>query len=263
MAVGQVARHLGDVADLVGACGLDDLGHDLVGRDAVRQLGDDDRLHATRQRLGVEARLQTGRALALGVGLGQRGRIDEDAAGRKVRAGHDRQDVFERRVRVLGQHDRGGARLSEIVRRNLARHRPADATRAINEQVREGDGQHPRLLLLLREVRLVLGHDLGAQIGEPGRRGGGEAGLRIAVGGRRIRVLLRANAAPVALAIDERHVEHEALRHADHRVVNRRVAMRVVVADHMTNRQGRLLIRPTRAATELVHRMDDAALDGL
>ena len=48
VAVCQVARHLGDVADLVGARGLDDLGHDLVGRDAIRQLGDDNRLHAAR-----------------------------------------------------------------------------------------------------------------------------------------------------------------------------------------------------------------------
>ena len=39
--------------------------------------------------------------------------------------------------------------------------------------------------------------------------------------------------------------------------------MWVVVADHMTNRQSRLLIRPTRAATKLVHRVDDAALNGL
>ena len=38
--------------------------------------------------------------------------------------------------------------------------------------------------------------------------------------------------------------------------------MWVVVADHMTNRQSRLLIRPTCAATELVHRVHDAALDG-
>ena len=263
MAVCQVARHLGDVADLVGARGLDDLGHDLVGRDAIRQLGDDDRLHAPRQWLGVEARLQTGRALARGVGLGQCRRVDEDATGRKVRAGHHRQDVLERRVGILGQHDRGGARLGEVVRRNLARHRPADATRTIDEQVRERDGQNPRLLLLLREVRLVLGHDLGAQVGEPRGRGGGEAGLRIAVGGRRVRVLLRANAAPVALTIDERHVEHEALSHANHRVVDRRVAMWVVVTDHVANRQGRLLIRPTRAATKLVHRVDDAALNGL
>ena len=263
MAVRQVARHLGDVADLVGAGGLDDLGHDLVGRDAIRQLGDDDCLHTTRQRLGVEARLQAGCALALGVGLRQGRRVDEDAAGRKVRAGHDRQDVLECRVGVLGQHDRGGARLSEIVRRDLARHRPADATRTIDEQVREGDGQNPRLLLLLREVRLVLGHDLGTEIGEPGRCGGGEAGFRVAVGGRRVRILLRPNAAPVALTIDERHVEHESLSHANHRVVDRRVAMWVVVTDHVANRQGRLLIRPTRAATKLVHRVDDAALNGL
>ena len=39
--------------------------------------------------------------------------------------------------------------------------------------------------------------------------------------------------------------------------------MWVVVTDHVANRQGRLLIRPTRAATKLVHRVDDAALNGL
>ena len=47
-AIRQVLRHLGDVADLLGARGLDDLGHDLVGRDAVGELGDDERLYAAR-----------------------------------------------------------------------------------------------------------------------------------------------------------------------------------------------------------------------
>ena len=47
-AVRQVLRHLRDVADLLGARGLDDLRDDLVGRDAVRELGDDERLHAAR-----------------------------------------------------------------------------------------------------------------------------------------------------------------------------------------------------------------------
>ena len=86
VAVGEVLRHLGDVGDLLGAGRAHHLGHDLVGRDAVRQLGHDDRLQVPGQLLDVVLALQPERALAARVGVGQLLGVDHDAAGREVGA---------------------------------------------------------------------------------------------------------------------------------------------------------------------------------
>ena len=69
--------------------------------------------------------------------------------------------------------------------------------------------------------------------------------------------------AEVALAVDERVAQREVLRHADERVVDRRVAVRVVLAHHVADDAGALDVRAVRLQAVLVHREQDAAVDGL
>ena len=59
----------------------------------------------------------------------------------------------------------------------------------------------------------------------------GEPRLGVAVGRRRVAV----DAAEVPLPVDQRVAQREVLRHAHHRVVDRRVAVGVVVADHVAD----------------------------
>jgi hypothetical protein len=59
--------------------------------------------------------------------------------------------------------------------------------------------------------------------------------------------------AEVALAVHQ-HVAHgEVLRHAHDGVVHRLVAVRVVLADHVADDTGRLLVGPVPVVVELVH----------
>ena len=66
-----------------------------------------------------------------------------------------------------------------------------------------------------------------------------EARLGVSVGGRGVAV----DRAVVALAVDERVAHREVLGEADHRVVDARVAVRVVVAEHVADDRGALAVR--------------------
>ena len=63
---------------------------------------------------------------------------------------------------------------------------------------------------------------------------GGQARFGVAHGGRRVVV----DAAEVALAVDQGVAHGEVLGHADQRVVDRRVAVRVVLAHHLADDGG-------------------------
>ena len=64
----------------------------------------------------------------------------------------------------------------------------------------------------------------------------GEARLGVALGGGRVVV----DVAEVALRVDERVAERERLRHADEGVVDRLVAVRVVLPHHVADDAGAL-----------------------
>ena len=69
--------------------------------------------------------------------------------------------------------------------------------------------------------------------------------------------------AEVAGAVDERIAQRERLRHADERLVERRVAVRVVVAHHVADDLRALAVLGVGREVLLPHRVEDAALDGL
>ena len=65
------------------------------------------------------------------------------------------------------------------------------------------------------------------------------------------------------MAVDEWRAERKVLRHAHQRVVDRRVAVRVVLAEHLAHDTRALALRPVGLQVELVHRVEDAPVDGL
>jgi hypothetical protein len=86
-----------------------------------------------------------------------------------------------------------------------------------------------------------------------------EPGLGVAVGGGRIAV----DRSEVALAVDERIAEREVLGHPHHRVVDRAVAVRVIVLEHLADHAGRLLEAARREQALLLHRVEDPPVDRL
>ena len=69
--------------------------------------------------------------------------------------------------------------------------------------------------------------------------------------------------AEVALPVDERVAQRERLRQANERVVDRGVAVRVMVAHHIADDVRRLDVRPARAVSVRPHRVEDAPVHRL
>ena len=257
----RLVAQVGDLGDLLV---LDELG-DLLDHAAVAallhgvgQLGDDDRLLAVRQRLGVRLGADADPAAAGLVGLADAGQADDRPAGREVRArqvAHQAGDV-DRRVLDVG--DRGGDHLAQVVRRDVRGHADRDARRAVDEQVREARRQDRRLGVLAVVVGLEV-DGVGVEVAQHLARDRGEPGLRVPHGGGGVVV----DRAEVALAVDERRAQREVLRQADERVVDRRVAVRVVLAHHVADDPRALHVAPVGLQAHLVHREEHAAVDGL
>ena len=260
LAVGLVAQ-VGDLGDLLL---VDELG-DLADQAAVAalldhegQLGDDDRLLALADVLGVGARTHAHAAAAGLVGLADAGDAEDHAAGREVRA----LDVLHQAggvdVRILDVGDRGGDRLAQVVRRDVRRHADGDARGAVDQQVREARRQDDRLLLAAVVVGLEV-DGVGVEVAQHLARERREPRLRVPH--RRGGVVV--DGAEVALAVDERVAHREVLRQPHERVVDRRVAVRVEVAHHVADDAGALGVRPVGLQAGLVHGEQDAAVDGL
>ena len=60
--------------------------------------------------------------------------------------------------------------------------------------------------------------------------------------------------AKVALTINQRITQREGLRHSHYRVVNGRIAVRVVLTDDVTDNPGRLFVSLVPVVVELIHR---------
>ena len=196
-------------------------------------------------------------AAAGGVRVADAGEADDRAAGRQVGAGHELHQVVERRIRMREQVARGADDLDEVVRGHVGRHADRDAAGAVDEQVREGGGQHVRL----HELVVVVGHevdDVLVEVFGERERGGGEARLGVARGGGAV-----VERAEVAVAVDQRHAQGEVLRHAHEGVVDGAVAVRVQLSHHLAGDARGLHVPAVGPQPHLGHLVQDAPLHRL
>ena len=77
------------------------------------------------------------------------------------------------------------------------------------------------------------------------------------------RGVIAVDVAEVALAVDQRVADGEILREADQRVVDRLVAVRVELADHVADDARRLLEAVPGIEPQQAHGVEDAAMDRL
>ena len=159
---------------------------------------------------------------------------------------------------IVDQVDRGVDQLGDIVRRDRGRHADRDPARAIGEQIGEQAGEDLGLFLLA----IVGRPEVDRALVEPGHqlhRDRGQPRLGVAVGGGVIAV----DIAEIALAVDQRIAKREILGEADHRVVDRLVAVRMIFADHVADDAGRFLVGAGRIEPQQPHRPQQAAVDRL
>ena len=246
-------RHLlvvDEVGELLDQAGL---GH------LIRDLGDHHLPGAAPQILDRPTGAQAEAAATGAIALEDRGlRFDDDAAGGEIRAGDDLDQFLDRCLGRLDQLQRGLTDLVGIVRRDRGRHADGDAVGAVGQKIGEGAGQDRRFVfrtvVIGAEVDGVLVEALQNEDGDIG-----EAGLGVSHRGGVIAV----DVAEVALAVDQRVALGEVLREADHGVVDRLIAVRMVLTDDVADDAGAFLEGRGRVEAQFAHGEEQAAMDRL
>ena len=226
---------------------------------AVGDLGDDRDPAAAARILLRPARAQPEGAAAGAVGLDDRGPVvDDDAAGREVRARHEGGERLGVGVGMGDEIERRVAELGDVVRRNRGRHADRDALRAVGEQVRHGRRHDDRLFrvagVIVAPVDRVFVDALHQEA-----RDIGHARFGVAVGGGVVAV----DVAEIALPLDQRIARGEVLRETHQRLVDRLVAVRMERAHHVADDLRAFLEGRAGVEPEDVHAVEDAAMHGL
>ena len=160
--------------------------------------------------------------------------------------------------RIVDQQQGRVDDLGNVVARDVGGHAHRDPAGAVGEQVGEQPGKDLGLFLFA-----VVGWDEGdrafVQPGHQLYRGLGQASFGIAIGCSVITV----DVAEIALPFDQRIAQAEILREADHRVIDRLVTVRVILADHVADHAGALLESIPWIELQLPHRPQQASVDRL
>ncbi len=171
---------------------------------------------------------------------------------------HVLEDFVQAGVRVVDHFDGGVNDFSEIVRRDVGRHADRNAVGAVHDEV----GNPRRQDIGLEGGLVVVGDEVDGfhlDVGEQFAADLFEAALGVPHGRGRIAV----DGAEVPLAVDEGITHAEGLRHADERVVNGGIAVRVVNAHGLADDLRAFGVPLVRLQTHLVHGVKNAAMHGL
>src|SRR5829696_7686059 len=256
VAVGLVAQ-VGDVGELAVLDQLGDLLQEVALVDLVGDLGDHDLGPVTLYLLGVGPRLHPHRTASGLDGVPDTAQPDDHTPRREVRPLDVLRDLGVVEVRVVDERHRRVHDLAEVVGRDLGCHPDRDAVGAIYEQVGEPGRQDLGLALALVEVRDEVDR-VGAYVPEHLGRHPHQARLGVAHRRRRVAV----NAPEVPLAVHQRVAHREVLRQPGERVIDRRVAVRMVLTDDLADDRRALSVRPVRLEAEVVHRVEHAPVHG-
>jgi hypothetical protein len=165
-------------------------------------------------------------------------------------------ELIDGELRVAHQAHRGIDHLAQVVGRDVGGHAHGDAARPVDQQVRNPARQNERLTFGVVEV-WTEGYGFFFDIREELRRESGHPDLGVPhrCGG------VAVDRAEVPLPVDERVPHGEILRHANQRIVDRAVAVRVVLAQDVTDDAGALSVRTVPVHLLLVHRVENAPVN--
>ena len=176
-------------------------------------------------------------------------------AGRKVRTRHDGDKVVNTDVRIVDVSAAGGNDFAEVVRRNVGGHTDGNTVGAVNQQVRITRGQNRRFLngfvIVRHKIDGFLVDIFNQRVSHLFQTGFG-----ITHGRGRVTV----HRTEVALSVYQRQTHGERLRHTNHGIVNRAVAVRVVFTEHIADDTGGFAIRTVIVITVFIHGINNAAV---
>ncbi|MPM67170.1 hypothetical protein SDC9_114087 [bioreactor metagenome] len=182
-----------------------------------------------------------------------------DQTGRReVRRRNQLDQVIDGNRRVFQQGQAAAHHFAQVVRRDVGRHTDSNTGRAVDQQVRNARRQNRWLQLLAIVVRLEVDRflvDIGRQVG----RNALQAALRVTHGRRIVAV----DGTEVTLTINQCVAQREILRHADQRIVDRRIAVRVVLTHDLADDAGTFDEGTVPDVVRLVHGVQHAAMHRL
>ncbi len=144
------------------------------------------------------------------------------------------------------------------MRGNVGRVADRDAAGPVDQQIRDSRGKHERFLQGFVVVGTEI-HRLFVDIGEQLFGQLRHARFGVPHGGGGIAV----HRPVVPLAVHQRIAHVEVLRHTDQGVVDRRVAMGMVVTHDLTDDFGRLAIGAIMGQAHFIHAEENTAMDRL
>ncbi len=257
LAVGLVAN-IGDALDLLLAHQFGDLLHHRRLVHLIGNLGDDERLALLADGLGRHAAAHENGAAALVIGGADARAAEDEAAGREVGPGNDLDQLVDADGGIVEIGEAGVDHLAEIVGRDVGRHADGDAAGAVHQQIGKLGRQDHRLFLAPVVVRLEI-DGVVLEIVEERHGGAREPHLGIALGRGRIAV----DGAEIALPVHDRQAHGEILREPHQRVVNRLIAVGVILTHGVAGDARRFVVGAVGRVVVLVHRIEDAAMHGL
>src|SRR6516165_1755440 len=257
MTVGFVAQGA-DAFDLLIAHQFADALYQMRLVDLVGNFAHDDGFAFAAQGFKLDLAAHDDRAAAQMISGAYTLTAEDNAAGRKIRAGYDRNQVVDRKRRIVDERNAGIDDFTEIVRRNIRRHADGNAASTVDKKIGKARRQDGGLLLHAVVVRLEIDRILVDVFNE----GAGDAfEPHFGVTHRRWRIAV--DRAEIALPVNERQAQGKILRHANQRVIDGLIAMRVIFTDDVADDARRFTIRLIPLVAVLVHRIEDAAMDRL
>ena len=257
--VGRFVAHVGEQRQLALQEKLGDALDEPRLLHLIGNLADDDLIDPALELLGMPARAQAKAAAPARVSRNDAlARLDEHAARGQVRARDEAHERVDARLGMVDQVEEGICELAHVVRRDARRHADGNALGAVRKQVREIGRQYDRLLALSvigrAEIDRVLVDAVEQELGH-----GGHARLRVAHG----RGVVAVDVAEIALAVDEGIARGELLGQTHEGVVDRGVAVGVILAHHVADDARAFLEALVGIEAQLAHRMQEPAMHRL
>ena len=176
-------------------------------------------------------------------------------AGGEIRAGDVLHELIHVDIWVLQRRQTARDHFAQIVGWDVGGHSHCNPRRSVDQKIGHPGGQHRRYLLgavvVVDKVDCFL-----VQVCEQGMGNFGHANFGVTHGGGRVAVYR----AKIALSVYEGVPQREVLRHSHDRVVHRRVAVRVVLTDHIADHARRFFIGLVPVVIQFVHREQHSAM---
>ena len=224
--------------------------------DLIRNFGGDDRFTIFAKRFDMRARPHHNGSAPLVISRFDARFAKDQTAGREIRS----RDVFHQFVnldtRIIHIGQTGIHHFPQIVRRDISRHADGDTTGAVHQEIRKARREDLRFLgrfvVVIDEIDRLL-----VDIVEQAFRRRCQPRFRVTHGSRPVAI----HRAEVTLPVDKWQAHGEGLRHANHRVVYRLIAMRVILTHDIADDSRRFSVGPVRVVTIFLHRIENSTMD--